>query len=441
MLMLAAKAAERCHSVLRLLIVADDLSGAADCGVSCTAAGLETVVAIAEPAGNIDADILAIDADTRAMEPAQAARQVDRLVRLYAEHPGLLLFKKIDSTLRGNVAHEVKAALDAWRDRHPGAVAVMAPAFPAIGRVTRNGLQFAHGTPLHELDIWKIQGMCGRASVPEMLACAGLRCGLLRLDAVRSAQSLADRMKSAARNADVLVCDAETDGDLAAIASASIALEPHPLWVGSAGLAYHLPHAAGIGSRSALRPLAAPPFSGPVLFVIGSLSGNSMEQVQRLVTSTETRLISVSPTTLLAGQASAEWSASASALDEAMCAGHDVVLTVLPEPRVDAAERPLLAQALARLALPARDRVGALIASGGETARAVLHAWGVMRLRLEGELERGMPVSVTESWSRRLPVITKAGDFGSPSSLVACSEFFHRARGVDAPCGAEKVGE
>jgi 4-hydroxythreonine-4-phosphate dehydrogenase len=66
------------------------------------------------------------------------------------------------------------------------------------------------------------------------------------------------------------------------------------------------------------------------------------------------------------------------------------------------------------------------MASGGETARAVFETLGVTRLRLLGELEKGIPVSVTEKWNRPLPVITKAGDFGGTDALLKCSGFLHK---------------
>jgi uncharacterized protein YgbK (DUF1537 family) len=44
-------------------------------------------------------------------------------------------------------------------------------------------------------------------------------------------------------------------------------------------------------------------------------------------------------------------------------------------------------------------------------------------LRLVKELEPGLPFSITENWTRRLPVITKAGDFGNPQTLVHCRQF------------------
>ena len=143
-------------------------------------------------------------------------------------NPDLLLFKKIDSTLRGNVGAELAAALHASRDVRPGAprrIAIMAPAFPAFGRTTKDGTQLVHGQPLHDLDIWRVQGMNGHAHIPDMLRHAGLQCEVLGLDVIRSARgTLSHAMNAAAQVADVLVCDAETDDDLLAIATASMQL-------------------------------------------------------------------------------------------------------------------------------------------------------------------------------------------------------------------------
>src|SRR5579864_3088761 len=117
-----------------MLILADDLTGAADCGVACACAGLE---ALNEHACSADAEVLSVDTDTRRMTPERAALEIDRFVRACALDEDLLLFKKIDSTLRGHVAAEIAAVLGAYRSLHPGAgqvVALMAPAFPAYGR-------------------------------------------------------------------------------------------------------------------------------------------------------------------------------------------------------------------------------------------------------------------------------------------------------------------
>lgn len=53
-----------------VLIIADDLTGAADCGAAFAAHGFKTVVVLDEPADAQDAEVVALDANTRAMSPA-----------------------------------------------------------------------------------------------------------------------------------------------------------------------------------------------------------------------------------------------------------------------------------------------------------------------------------------------------------------------------------
>lgn len=416
------------NRLLQMLILADDLSGAADCGVACVAAGLETIVALGHTDEVAAADVLSLDADTRSLPPDRAASEVRTIMRHYAQAPELLLFKKIDSTLRGNVGPELAAALEVLRVVRPShrTVAIIAPAFPATGRTTRDGTQYVHGRPLHDLDIWRVQGLKDHANISAMLESAGLACTLLGLDSIREGQNgLAEKMKSAAAAADVLVCDAENDEDLLAIASASTQLENKPMWVGSAGLAYQLPRAAGMAKAETPRASSPSAVTGPALFVIGSLSRNSQEQVRRLAAYPDSISIIVAPDILLSGDGNPEWRASLGELKKAISAGKDVVLTPGTDTRIDLDLRPRLAAALAKLASSVREDIGALVASGGETARAVFEAFGITRLRLSSELERGIPVSITENWSRPLRVITKAGDFGGPDALIHCSRYLH----------------
>ncbi len=76
---------------------------------------------------------------------------------------------------------------------------------------------------------------------------------------------------------------------------------------------------------------------------------------------------------------------------------------------------------LATLLAPALPHAGGLIATGGETARAVLSTAGIDALRLCDEIESGMPLLHAQltGVDRVLPVVTKAGGFGTPGSLHA----------------------
>ncbi len=125
-----------------LLVIADDLTGAADCGITCASHGLNSVVVMGDSAGEIDADVLCVDGNTRRLDPEKAAAETARLVRRYSGDQTLMLFKKLDSTLRGNIAAELAASLEARRSLTLGGdavVAVLAPAFPATARTTSNG--------------------------------------------------------------------------------------------------------------------------------------------------------------------------------------------------------------------------------------------------------------------------------------------------------------
>lgn len=411
--------------MLQILIVADDLSGAADCGIACVGAGLNTIVVLGNTNRKVHADVLSIDADTRGIDQEAAAKETGRLIEKHLRFEKTLLFKKLDSTLRGNVATELAAALASKRHQNPHvarAVAVVAPAFPASGRTTVNGQQLLRGRPAHEAKLPGEHIACN-SNLLVILESAGMSSTLLRLKVIRSgSNSLRTAMIELGKSFDVLLCDAETDQDLSTIALASVGLGHSTVWAGSAGLAYHLPRAAGlVGTSTSVckQPLA----SGPTLFVIGSLSSASQQQAQELSNSKDIITIAIPPKILLDETRSADALDHKLGFQRAVESNSDVVLMLASEYQVETAPGRMLTNALANMTARYADTFGALVATGGETARSVLQAWGVTRLRLVRELETGLPFSVTESWTRRLPVVTKAGSFGDPQTLLHCRQF------------------
>src|SRR5918998_1843855 len=133
---------------IRVAIIADDLTGAADTGVQLARAGYRTAVAFRDapipPAEDLDA--VALDTDSRAMPAGFAAKRVLEAARAVRE--ARIVYKKLDSTLRGPVAAELAAALEATGR----ARAVVAPAFPSAGRTTVDGVQLVRGVPVHETE-------------------------------------------------------------------------------------------------------------------------------------------------------------------------------------------------------------------------------------------------------------------------------------------------
>jgi 4-hydroxythreonine-4-phosphate dehydrogenase len=248
-----------------------------------------------------------------------------------------------------------------------------------------------------------------------------MRSAVLPLETIRSSNgNLHQEMTKLAEGLDVLVCDAETDKDLQSIAKATVTLGHSTVWAGSAGLAYHLPRAISLSSTTSTtsdQPLA----SGPTLFVVGSSAAISREQVKALTSSPDVIAITIPAGDLLSGMQKRR--EHEQHLSDAFATKRDVVVMLGTEDKLKIDAGRLLSSALAQMIVPHYGKVGALVVTGGETARLVLQTWGVTGLRLVKELEPGLPFSVTENWSRRLPVITKAGDFGNPQTLQHCRQF------------------
>lgn len=124
---------------LRLALIADDLSGALDTATPFAIAGLPTIVALG-PEGigealSAGAAVVAVVTATRAVGPSlAAARTAEVAARLMDARPEIL-FKKVDSRLKGNPGAESHAlAAVAGRQR-----LVVAPAVPDQMRVTVAG--------------------------------------------------------------------------------------------------------------------------------------------------------------------------------------------------------------------------------------------------------------------------------------------------------------
>jgi D-threonate/D-erythronate kinase len=426
-----------------MVVIADDLTGAADCAASSAALGCRAMVLLHSSedqeyeAAWPDTDILSIDANSRCLSAPKASELTSRLVLQCdshrAENPEYVLFKKIDSTLRGNVATEVAALLNARRSSNSvnaNLSILMAPALPSQGRTTIGGRLLVHGVPLEKTDIWQTEARTAPSDILQLLANANLSSKLIGTEIVRSGvNGLRGAISQFAKHHDVVVCDAETDSDLHAIAEASMSVPTITALVGSAGLACQVPQLIGIP------PDPDTPgwnfVAGPTLFVVGTAASVSLQQARLLEAIPDVATIRVSAPDLH------ESTSICRQILQDLQSGRDVLLMLNGDEHCSNCDWRLLSQALSELASTCAQSVGALVATGGETARAVLDALGIRRLRLLGEVEAGLPFSVADRWVRPLPVITKAGAFGSPQALVRCRDFLRQLERAPASLQAK----
>src|SRR5439155_10878259 len=286
-----------------------------------------------------------------------------------------------------------------------------------MGRTTRGGRVYVHGKPLEETEIWRHCGVPGAADLRALLAAAGLNAMSADLAAVRQGAAALEhllRLWVAAR-VEAVVCDAETDADLRAIAAASIALHPRVLLVGSAGLARQLPLETAERSKPDMA-LPEIPAVSRIVTVVGSMSSVSREQAKRLEAHTDCVALTIAPEVLKAGNTSGTWTEAAERIKAALEV-RDAMIVIGMGERIDPREGALLCASLSQMMAPHLASIGALIATGGETARALLAVMHVSELRLVREIEPGVALACCGG-SRALPVVIKGGAFGSVDTLL-----------------------
>jgi len=411
-----------------LLVVADDLTGTLDTGHAFAAAGRGVSVTLASPdgiapaGGSRDAtDVLAVDTDSRYASPERAARGVEAAV---SEVGADLVYKKVDSTLRGNVVAEVDATLDASK----ADVAVVAPAFPGTGRTTRGGVHRVDGTRLDEAG-YGVE----HARLRTFFAASRYPVVHLDLDVVAAGADAVGRALAAERDSTAVVtCDATTADHLAAVAAGAAALEGDVLYVGSGGLAKHV---AVPGDPSPGRPPGPP--DGGVLGVVGSVNERTLRQLGRVPA---THVVKLDPAEAARNPDSAAESAVPDLREKLERHGRAVV-TAATEPEDveraevaaregDAGDRVGRALALAATGTAAGTPLSGLFLTGGDVARRTLDAFDVASLGLAG---RGVGSGVPEGWVadgslEGTRLVTKAGGFGSPGVIVECLDYAGRRR-------------
>ncbi|TPG49545.1 four-carbon acid sugar kinase family protein [Roseomonas nepalensis] len=399
----------------RWLILADDLTGAADCAIAFARRGLTASVGWQGVEAGWETDVLAIDADSRRLPPGEAGARHAALLR--ARHrPGAGLIKKIDSTLRGQPAAELAATLAALREAGRPSLAILAPAFPATGRTTVSGRVHLDGAPLEGTPLWARDHSYPSAHLAEVLGTAGLSARHLPLDLLRAGDAaLAAALRDAlAAGFDAVVADAVLPGDLDALARASLPLAEQALWVGSGGIAAALAAALPGGAPDSLPARPAP--RGGALVVVGSVAEASRLAARR-AEEEGAAAFDVPPALLRAGPADPRWAPLSEGIAVTLAAGRDALVRIAAEPDADLAGGAALAEALASLLAPAARQMGALFATGGETACALLGHLGVTGIRLLEEIEPGVPLGVTQG-ALEVPVMTKAGAFGDAGTIL-----------------------
>jgi uncharacterized protein YgbK (DUF1537 family) len=424
---------------MRLGLIADDLTGANDTGVQFALRGARTFV----PLDWHDlksltraADVLVLNTNSRAV-PARVAAERARVAAEALRRAGVeAVYKKIDSTFRGNIGPELDAILDVF----PSPLAVLTPVFPPAGRAVRDGILLVRGVPVHRTATGRdpvtpvqeshLPTLLGRQTRRPVYA---LGLAVLRGTATRLDRTLGD-WRAAAPG--IVLADAVTPRDLDRLARLIVRDGLFGVAAGSAGLAMALSEVLP-WPRRARRTL--PGAKAPVLLVVGSPNPTSLEQVAWIEERGQASVVRAALGEVVADEERyrKEMARVVKKARAEMLADRHTVLTLAQQASASG-KRPLrpsasktLSEFLGQAAcLVAREvRPGGLLLCGGDIAIAACSALGANGVELQGEVGPGVP------WGRLvggdcadLPAVTKAGGFGDPETFARALRFLRPGR-------------
>lgn len=419
----------------RIAVIADDLTGASDSGVQFARKGLRTQVIfdwLGLSDGKDSLDTVVIDTDSRSIPGSMAYDRVSQAAYVLKQKGFTSIYKKLDSTLRGNLGQEIKAVMDVYGFE----AAAVVPAFPRIGRTTVDGKHYLNGVPVHETEIGRDpKTPVQEADIKKLLAAQSDQSSIsIDLSTLRGGQAAVQRCieKALVQHVKLLIFDAETEEDMQMLARLVPVYDQRFLWVGSAGFAEYLPVSAKVNEN-----LSNPEFtdSNPAMLVAGSLSEVTREQVIAVNEQPDVVAVEMDPLAILASSEtrSKEINRCVAELTRGVAKGFDASLHAgSSKEQVKLAKElgeclgldstsvsNLISDALGEITskLAATSSLAGLVLTGGDTAKAVCRHLGVHGIELVQEVEPGIPLGRLLG-GRQLMAVTKAGAFGTRHSLL-----------------------
>lgn len=425
------------------VIIADDFTGANDTGVQLAKKGIPVDVLLDSSQIEYGDNSLSIDTESRIIDGETAYKRVATAIsRVMASGGCRFLYKKVDSTLRGNLKQEIQAAIDTYQPD----VVIFAPAYPAQGRTVFNGRLYVNDMPLLDTEITKdprnplledaipkimgeiVNGTVFHISEKQLIEEKDIFLNSLgKIDATKDGLS-------------AYTFDASTQDHLRRIVELVGQVDKKILWVGSAGLA------EAILENTQPKKYTTKTWhqkqrkqSKGALGVVGSVSSKTMEQLAYCknhgVVVLTVPLKAVYEESTLLGSLEAE--AVLQQAVESLQTSQTVILTgnanrseyeafirygqekgVSTDKLAEFAKQ-ILSQMAKRVL--EQHAVSGVFLTGGDTAIAVINQLGAKGSRIECEIIPGFVQGrLIGGLYEGLPIITKAGAFGVEADIYTC---------------------
>ena len=413
--------------------IADDFAGAGELANALAGGGMSTMQFVGPGRGKADCEAGVVALKARWAPVDDAVRQSLEAARWLLDQGCEQIFFQYSSTFDSAPGGNIGPVAEALLRLTGAAVAVVCPAFPAMGRrlfmghlfvgdrlLSQSGMQDHPLTPMSDPDIRRWLQQQSRGEI-----------GSLALDTVRSgAEALRNGLRAELTAGHrLVVVDAIEESDLATIAAA---VADHKLVTGSLGIAQALPRNFRKQGKLSGTAGAVPLVDGPGVVLCGSCSTASQNQVACHLQNHPG--LAIDPAVLMRGSMSVE---RAARWVEQNAAEHPIVYSTAA-PEVVAFVQQRFGQAdlgkkletffggLARRLADAGMRQ--IVVGGSDTSIAVVEALGIRSMTVGPEIDPGLPVLIADR-TGPLGLALKSGNVGAP-------DFFIRA--MDRIAGLER---
>ncbi|MNW31007.1 hypothetical protein D3C74_79110 [compost metagenome] len=405
--------------MLKLLVIADDFTGALDTGVQFANLGVKTLVtadlAIDYELLEEDLEVLVMDTESRYLSFTDSYNIISKIIEQSKKVQVPFIYKKVDSALRGNISSEIKAVLDHFPDKRIPFI----PAFPEINRIVRNGNLYIDGQLVAE----SVFGQdpyepVTESNIPTRLqAEANVDTQLIRDDQI-------DKVR-----AGLLLFDSETEENLLQIKT--VLEENHILeiTIGCAGFAKVL--ADVIFSNRITQKVV---IHGPLVVICGSVNPITRQQIEYAETK-KCKRYSLSPRQLLETDywGSKEGQERLESYLADMFDNELVIFETLSDQTMNTLTsygksnnispsefRFRIAQSLGNLSrqLLIRNIKRTLLFTGGDTLFQSMQVLKITQITPLYEISQGVVLSEMIWKDKPIQVITKSGGFGNKELFV-----------------------
>jgi len=417
-----------------IYVIADDLTGANDTGVQFAKKGYNTKLLIFDKQSTIiipnNLDVFVMDTETRELESKTARKRLKSILEKIEINKKDIVYKKVDSTLRGNVGVEIEEIMNILKKD----ICIFSSSLPSQQRITVRGYLIVDQKSLGLSEYSSNNLEQGENSfIPFLLKKqTDFPVGQIDLkDVVKGQKTILSKINELYQKGNkIIIIDSTNEVHLKDIFASSLKLDRPVLFSGSAGLANHFPN---INNKNEGLKIKIENNKGPVIVVAGSRNSIMEDQVNYLKNRLNFTELKIDLEQVFSNKDRILDNYAAEGI-KAIKGNHDLVIhtgAIYNEEKL--INKKLMLKyniGFRELEIEIKNFLGELtskiiknsssrnlILTGGDVALGACKELDISNLTILDELLPGIPLAIANYKNYNLNIVTKAGGFGKEDTL------------------------